>query len=1148
MQTAERFTHRQTQLSAAKQALLKKRLEGLVTPVSAADTPVIGPRPTAETIPLSFAQQRLWFLQQLEPESAAYNEVMFAHIYGPFHAQAFVQTFGEIVRRHQVLCCYFPLQDGQVVQIIDKQIIEHFDIFCYDMRDVPLEQREGAMVHWAQQQMLRPFDLKNELPWRTFLVQLDEQEYVSLTIMHHIVTDGWSWSIFHREFRELYAAFSQQQDSPLPELTVQYGDYAHWQREWVESEAAQQQLHYWQQQLAEPLPLLDLPTDRQLGDDASSQGGRVTIEIAAGLAQEVQAFGKQVGVTPFMTLLAGLLILLYRYTQQEDLLIGTPIAGRTQPEVEQLFGCFLNTLVLRTKLDGELTVQELVQRVREGTLAAYDHQEYPFEKLVELLQPERDLGRNPFFQVLFTLQNMPLVPFELRGLHWTPLKIETHTAKFALGLALQETAEGIVGHLEYQTALFEQGTIERMGRHYVQILREMVRQPQQLIGALALLQDHEQLLAGWNATEAAYPVEGRYTTYVHDQVQAQPHTLAVRDEQEHLSYQQLWQRATHLAAHLQALGIEPSHEVLVGVYLERSVHWAVAVLATLLVGGVYLPLDPAYPAGRLRYMREHAGCRCILTTREHAQTLAEVLGEAAAQVEILYIEELVQQAPAQAYQAVPSSEHQLAYVIYTSGSTGTPKGVMVEQCGMLNHLLAKVETLQLDAGDIVAQTASPCFDISLWQLLAAWLVGAAVRIYPTAVVMDPTTLLRVVHEEQISVLVVVPSLLRALLDEQERTDCERSTLAHLRWMISTGEALPAELCRRWLACYPQIPLVNAYGPTECSDNVSQHMLGKSPRASETRVPIGRALPNLHLYVLDARMQPQPVGVWGEMYVGGVGVGRGYLGDALRTAQAFVPDPWSREPGGRLYRTGDLGRYRANGVLEFGGRRDQQVKIRGYRIELGEIEQVICRCSQVRACVVAVSAEKSGSEQLVAYVVLEAGVDSEWEHALSTVRQELPEYMVPSVVVVLEALPLTTSGKVDRHALPALADAGRRIGYMGPRTPTEEQLVAIWREVLALEQVGVDDNFFAIGGHSLQITRVLARMRNLFQVTISLRTMFKNPTVAALAEIIQDEQRKIQGIEDMQIMGNELRKQGLIPIARDAYRHKRSEVINELHTR
>jgi len=1127
MQTAKNFTHRQTQLSAAKQVLLKKRLEDVAASASSLGTAEIGPRPTAQAMPLSFAQQRLWFLQQVEPESAAYNEVMAARLQGPLNREAFTRMAREILARHEVLRCRFPLRDGQVVQILDDQVQQTFEVPCEDLRDVPPEQREGAMVHWAQQQMQRPFDLTSELPWRTFLVQLDEQEYVSLTIMHHIVTDGWSWGIFYREFRELYAAFSQQLDSPLPELSLQYADYAHWQRHWVESEAAQQQLHYWQRQLAGPLPVLDLPTDRPQEEEVSSRGQHVAIEIAPRLAQQIQVFGRQEGVTPFMTLLTGLLILLYRYTQQEDLLIGTPIAGRTQPEVEELFGCFLNTLVLRTRLSGDLSVQELLQRVRQGTLEAYDHQEYPFEKLVEMLQPERNLGRNPFFQVLFSLQNMPLVPFTLRGLRWTPLELETHAAKFALELALQETEEGIIGYLEYQVDLFEPGTIERMGRHYVQILREMLRQPQQRIGELALLLDQEQewLLANWNATEGVCAEEGSYVGYVQEQVQSHPQALAVRDEQEQVSYQQLWQRASHLAAHLQARGLEPQQEALVGVYLERSVPWAVTVLAILLAGGVYLPLDPSYPAGRIRFMLEHAGCRRVLTTREQARTCVELLGEVAWQVEILCVEELADQEAGQQYQVVAPGERQLAYVIYTSGSTGTPKGVMVEQRGLLNHLLAKVETLHLDGGDVVAQTASACFDISIWQLLTAWLVGATVRIYPKAVVLEPQTLLEQVRADRISVLEVVPTLLWALVEAGE---AKPEALERLRWLISTGEALPAELCRRWLAGYPQIPLVNAYGPTECSDDVSQQLFSKPPRAHEMRMPIGRALPNLRLYVLDARLQPQPVGVWGEICVGGVGVGRGYLGDAPHTAQAFVPDLWSREPGGRLYRTGDLGRYRANGVLEFGGRRDQQVKMRGYRIELGEIEQVICACRQVRACVVALSGEHPGSEQLVAYVVLAEGASGEWEQALSEVRHLLPEYMVPGAVVVLEELPLTASGKVDRQALAALEAGGRSTGYVRPRTELEEQVAAIWCEVLALEQVGVDDNFFAIGGHSLLITRVLARVHKVFDVWLSVRSMFKNPTIAGLAASIEDVQRR----------SSTLREKLPTPVSRETYRQKR----------
>ncbi|HEU5376437.1 MAG TPA: condensation domain-containing protein, partial [Ktedonobacteraceae bacterium] len=780
MQTEKNFIHRQTQLSAAKQALLEKRLKQLAMSASVADASEIGPRPAGETIPLSFAQQRLWFLQQLEPESAAYNEAMAARLQGSLDLQAFTRMIREVIGRHEVLRCRFPLRAGQVVQVLDEQVRQCFEVPLHDLRTLPPEQREAEMRRWAHEQMQHPFDLQTELPWRTFVLQLDEQEYVSLTIMHHIVTDGWSWSIFHREFRELYAAFSQQQDSPLAELGLQYGDYAHWQRQWVESEVAQRQLKYWQRQLQGPLPVLDLPTDRERGEQGSARGQRVAIEIAPVLAQQVQALGRQAGATVFMTLLSALLILLYRYTQQEDMLVGTPIAGRTQPEVEPLFGCFLNTLVLRTKLGGETSVQELVQRVREVTVEAYDHQEYPFEKLVEVLQPERDLGRNPFFQVLFSLQNAPLEELAFHGLRWTPVEIETDTAKFALELALQETATGIVGYLEYQSEVFEPGTVERMGRHYVQILREMVRQPQQQIGELSLLQEQEQrlLLAGWNATETAYPAGGSYVGYVQAQVQAQPQALAVCDEREQLSYEQVWHQATRLAGHLQGLGIKPEQERLVGIYLDRSVTWAVSLLATLLVGGVYLPLDPSYPAGRLRHMVEHAGCTLVLTSREQERGWGELVGEQGAGVQVLRVQEVLEQEPQRAYQEVETRERQLAYVIYTSGSTGMPKGVMVEQRGMLNHLLAKVETLQLDAGDVLAQTASACFDISIWQVLAPWLVGAAVRIYPRSQVLDPQGLVEHLRTDVVSVLEVVPSLLRALIEEVE---VRPVALTELRW-------------------------------------------------------------------------------------------------------------------------------------------------------------------------------------------------------------------------------------------------------------------------------------------------------------------------------------------------------------------------------
>ena len=1140
MNTEDTFLKRRAELSAAKQALLEKRLRYVRVPASPSgrtatlELDEIAPRTESGPAPLSFAQQRLWFLQQLEPESPAYNEPIAVYMRGALNVEALTQTAREITRRHEILRSTFPMVDGQVVQVVDPTFHLNLTLPFIDLRGIPQAERDAEVQRKVKEELERPFHLEREMPWRTVLLQRDEQEHVSLTIMHHIITDGWSTEVFVKEIGILYSAFAAGQIPPLPELTLQYADYARWQRCEQEAGRFDRQVAYWKRQLSGDLPVLELPTDHPRPAISTYRGKRLPLQLPLSLSQELIALSRQEGVTLFMTLLAAFQVLLYRYTGQDDLLVGTPIAGRTRAELEGLLGCFVNTLVLRTSLAGHPSFHTLLKRVRQVTLGAYDHQDLPFEKLVEDLQPERSLSHNPLFQVMFILQNMPLAAQELAGITITQVAIENSTAKFDLSLCLQETAQGLTGFIEFNTDLFESSTIERLSAHFQYVLEMMVADPQQDITAFSLLSQRErqQQLIEWNATATAYPTNQCFPALFEAQVERTPNATAVLYQQGSLTYRQLNERANRLAHHLRSLGVGP--DTLVGLLAERGIDLLTAILAVFKAGGAYLPLDPHHPPARMRHVIEHSHTAFVLAAQSFVSQITNVLADMPSKPQTLILEDMLNQHHRCTDNlSVLATPHHLAYVIYTSGSTGAPKGVMVEQRGMVNHLFAKIDALQLTEADCIAQTASQCFDISVWQMLAALLVGGQVHIFPEEIAHDPSRLLSEVESQHISILETVPSLLRAMLDAQEATPANKPSLAALRWIIPTGEALPADLCRRWLQLYPDCPLMNAYGPTECSDDVTHHAIYELPVEAERSIPIGRPIPNIRLYVLDTMLQPVPIGISGELYVGGIGVGRGYLGEAQRTEEAFISDPFGNEPGTRLYKTGDLVRYRSDGTLEFLGRIDHQVKLRGYRIELGEIEAVLSRHAAIRECVVLAREDTPGNQRLVAYVVLQREQNITTDELSGYMKDVLPEYMIPSAFVLLHSLPLTANGKLDREALPAPNQAAllSQEAFVAPRTPVEEVLATIWREVLEVERVSVHDNFFEAGGHSLLITQIVARIRDAFQVDLPLRILFKSPTIAGIAE----------AIDKMKSRSNELRKPSVVAVSREAHRIQRSSV-------
>lgn len=1075
-------------------------------------------------LPASFAQKRLWFLDQWEP--GVYHITMAVRLTGQLDRTALEQALQEMVRRHEVLRTAFKMVDENLLQVIAPQM--PFALTIVDLQKFPEDVRRVKLRRLVREDIQRPFDLRQGPLLRATLLQLGEQEHALLLTMHHIISDAWSMEVFFYELKTLYAAYVFGQPSPLPELTLQYADYAIWQQEWLQGEVLEEQMSYWKQQLAN-LPMLQLPLDHPRPAVQTFRGAAQILILPQSLTEQLKALSRREGVTLFMTLLAAYQTLLFRYTDQDDIVVGIPIAGRTDSKLEQLIGCFINTLALRTDLSGNPTFRELLARVREMTLGAYEHQDIPFEKLVEELQPERDLSRNPLTQVMFALQNVRHEQVHLPGLTLSPLKFDSETAMLKQGdsnwisrqqsfldnepvmcdldLTMWERGDELAGEIKYNTDLLDEPTIIRMKDHFLRLLEAVVADPTLRITDLELLSEAErqQMLVEWNATSVEYPQEQSFVTLFEAQVARTPQALAAIDEHERITYQQLNQQANQIAHHLRDSGIGP--ENVVALLAERSISFLTAILAVFKASAAYLPLDPQHPTARLRHVLQHSNSRLVLTTSSFAVTLAEALEEIppGARPPVLLIEDLLRHVHAQENLAVEVSPRHLAYVIYTSGSTGVPKGVMLEQQGMLNHLQVMIDDFQITHTDRIAQTASQCFDISVWQFLTALVVGGQVQIFPDEVIHDPGRLLEQVEQQKISILEIVPSMMRAMLEMLETGQVSKPEFAALRWLIPTAEALPTELCQRWFRLYPEIPLLNAYGPTECSDDVTFYPIFQLPDETHSIIPIGQAIANTQIYVLDKQVKPVPIGVSGELYIGGIGVGRGYLADAPRTAETFVPDPFSGKPGARLYKTGDVARYLNDGMLEFLGRCDHQVKIRGYRIELGEIEAVLRQHPAVRECAVLAKEDAPGNARLIAYVVARTGQVCTEEELQLLAKEMLPDYMVPSGFAFLDSLPLTPNGKLDRLALPSPSESRSVFdaAYVAPRTAIEAELVDIWAKLLGMKRecIGIHDDFFALGGHSLLTVRLLTQIQKQLNKNLPLAAIFQGRTIEALAEML-----------------------------------------------
>jgi len=1052
--------------------------------------------------PLSFGQERLWFLDHWDPGNTAYNLPFLVRFEGAIEPRLLARSLEEIVRRHGSLRTIFPERGPRnAYQLVLPPA--PFPLPRVDLGGLPAARREEEAMRLARREAGRTFDLPRGPLLRSAWLRLGAESSLLVLSLHHIITDGWSLTLLFEELSALYTAFAAGAPSPLPELPVQYADYSVWQRQWLQGEALERQLAAWRQRLA-GLATLELPTDRPRLARQSFRGALQTHRLPGGLAGAVRRFDRRAGATPFMILLAVFDTVLSRTSGQTDVTVGTPVAGRVRREIEPLIGFFVNTLVLRNDLGGDPTFRELLARVRRTSLEAFAHQALPFEKLVTELQPVRDASRPPLFQILFAVQNVPRFRQEGGGLVFAVQQLVRPETKFDFSLALlEEDGGGLVASFEHNTDLFDRTTIARLAAHFTALLSAAVADPEQRLSALSWLTagERQQLLVEWNDTAAA---DGpSLLDLISDSASDSAEKVAVTCAGRSLSYADLDRWSDQVADAL--LTRLPAGQEHMAVLMERSPELLASLLGILKAGAVYLPLDPQHPAARQAQVLTSSGAPLVLAAAEHLPLLATALDLLPGRrPEVLDIAALLSGPGAVAApRRTPSLDH-LAYTIFTSGSTGVPKGAMIAHRGLLNHLAAKIGELGLTAADRVAQTASQCFDISIWQFLAPLLVGGRVCIVPDAAAHDPAPLLDLVAAEGITVLETVPSLLRPMLDEiGRRGGPGMLTLKTLRWFVPTGEALPPDLCARWLAEVPGVPMVNAYGPTECSDDVTHEPLHRPPAAGAARVPIGRPVRNTRLDVLDPLAHgPLPIGVAGELFVGGDGVGRGYLRAPERTAQAFVPDPWSGVAGARLYRTGDRVRRLADGRLDFLGRLDNQVKVRGFRIELGEIEAALAACPGVREAVVTVRADLPGGTGLVAYVVPADETPAPAADLAAALRRTLPEYMLPAAWETLPALPLTANGKVDRQALPAPRHgAASTAADERARNLAEELLAGLWAQALGMERVGIHDNFFELGGYSLLALDLVARLRQMTGVDLPLRSLFENPTVAGMAEVL-----------------------------------------------
>jgi len=1053
--------------------------------------------------PLSPMQQGMLFHSLYAPRSSGmFVEQTICTLRGDLDISAFEQAWQRVVDRHSVLRTVV-VGEGlkEPAQVVLREV--QLSLERQDWCRLSLAEQETRLEAFLQAERACGFELSKAPLMRLALMRAAKDVYTLVWTYHHIVVDGWSLPLLFREVFALYEAFQQGEDlhldSPRP-----YRDYIVWLRRQGLAEAET----FWRRTLqgfTAPTPLM---VDRPLENTTAQEEryGAIDTSLSAETTAALESLARQHHLTVNTLVQGAWGLLLSRYSGEEDVVFGVLVSGRP-PDlagVESMIGLFINTLPMRVQVPSEALLLPWLNEVRARQV---EIQQYEYSPLVEVQGWSQVPRGTPLLESIMVFENYPLnISLGQQGGN---IEIgdfrAVGSANYPIILEVVPGSNLSIRTL-YDYRRFDVLTITRMMGHYKTLLESIAANPDRRLADIPLLTDTErhQLLVKWNDTESDYPRDQCLSQLFEAQVERTPDAVAAICDNVHITYQQLNRRANRLASILVEHNTGP--DTVVALLAERGLDFLTAMLAVFKAGGAYLPLDPRYPAQRLRQVLYQSQSPLVLIADDLVSVLSDALKSLPAEERpsVLHLSQVLQQKRPTDNSPARCTPHHLAYVIYTSGSTGIPKGAMIEQRGMVNHLYAKICDLQLTDTDIVAQTAPQSFDISVWQFLAPLLVGGYVQIFRDEIAFDPTYLLEQVSSRQVTILETVPSLLRAMLESIMQPDLSQYSLTSLRWLMPTGEALPPDLARQWLSYYPNTPLINAYGPTECSDDVTHYPFTELPAAEVVRIPIGHPIANLQLYVLDARLRPVPIGVPGELYVGGVGVGRGYLHEPRKTAQAFIPDPFSSEPGARLYRTGDLVYYCPDGSLEFLGRIDHQVKVRGFRIELGDIETVLISHPEVHEAVVLAREEEPGDKRLVAYVVPNDGRDPAIGELRHFLRDNLPEYMVPSAFVTLETLPLTPNGKVDRRALPSPDGTNSELedAFVAPRTPAEETLAEIWAQVLGLERVGVHNDFFALGGHSLLATQVISRARQAFQIELPVRILFEASTVADLAEGIE----------------------------------------------
>ncbi len=1044
-------------------------------------------------IPLSFIQERFWFLRQLQDsDSSAYNTFRAFELTGKLNIDALEQTLTEIIRRHQVLRTRFQLVDGIPRQVIESSFQVNLPVI--DLQELSEPEQSQRVEQLTAAFVKQPFDLEQTPLIQASLWQVAFQKYIFILSVHHIAIDGWSWGILLKELFVIYTAFNSDRPSPLAELPIQYADYAVWQRQWLQGEVLETQLNYWKKQLAGELPILELPQDYPRPSFETYTGATKNFKIPGQLAEKLKRLSQEEGVTLYMTLLTAFNILLSLYSGQSDIIVGTPTANRSRLELKDSIGPFVNILLLRTNLKGNPSFRELLMQVRKVTLEAYAHEDIPFELLAEELQPERDLSKALWFQVFFALHNFPQEEWELAEIAVTPFHIKKSASRYDMSLDLFENSAELIGIWEYNTNLFDEATIERMIGNFKTLLEGIVDFPSRAAFELPLLtpKERHQLLVEWNDTNIEYAKNKCIHQLFEEQVEKTPDAVAVVFEEQELTYRELNCRANQLAHYLQKMGVKP--DVLVGISVERSLEMIVGLLGIIKAGSTYVPIDPTYPEERICYMLDDSRVSILLTQNHLKATLTEYAGFKIA-LDTDW-EAIATESEENAVSEV--TPENLIYVIYTSGSTGKPKGAGVYHRGFTNLVNWFCTDFEFTTDDRVLIISSVSFDLTQKNFYAPLIVGGQLHLLPSAH-YDPQLVSQLVEQHKITWLNCAPSVFYPLIEPENGFKFLK--LASLRYVFLGGE--PISLSRLWnwlqsVSCQAQI--VNSYGPTECTDVSTAYRLKEPASFLEKAIPLGRPIFNVQNFILSPSLELLPVGVVGELYIGGEGVGAGYINKPEMTAEKFIEVSFDDDKKVLLYKTGDLARYLPDGNIEYLGRTDNQVKIRGLRIELGEIEARLAQHPDLREAVVIAREDIPGDKSLVAYLVTH-GQKPTINDLRSFLRTKLPNYMIPTAFVFLEAMPLTPSGKIDRRALPVPDVSTQEAEKIAPRTTTELQLVQIWSEVLNIPSVGVRDNFFDLGGHSLLAVRLIARIEQQLGTRLTLASLFSEPTIEGQASLL-----------------------------------------------